>query len=656
MTTNETALDAPSATRDCFISVDVETAGPNPGNYAMLSLGACLLLDPEQNFYVELKPDSDRVEADALAVSGLSMAELARTGVEPAVAMGQFADWLARVVPAGQRPVMVGFNAPFDWMFVCEYFGRYLGRNPLGHSAIDIKAYYMGLTGVTWSETSMSFLAEHYLQGAALTHNALGDARDQAELFRRMLADAPAHRRPSARVLTPGESSAMTPPNAPDTAASSGYDVNLIVESAVRLGIEIDEEEALQWLAALTADFEDDIVVDAASHTFGHRISMLDFSDRDLARFRRIGEIVEVTGPAEFVESALALSGSAAQSKIQSFPGDCDYFQRLNIKAPTREEACRIMAQLFREKVQRHARGDTYQFLEAKLGSYPANGLHRGAPCSAGSPISWSLDEITAGQLSIQAQDGATTTVRWEDAALDPGWCKLDWVVADPDRRQLSNASNVIDVTWEAPDGQIVALDGYLDAYFQEVYLDADAVPVFAKVARFVSDDALDDYVDRLEQEVRKYLTNQLNYGKAAKRMYNIFRLSGRHLDAAFVRELFDEPATILYQVWSLIVTLNNATQPGSSIPLDAVRDQADELLLRVVEVLDGEEESEIVAALLRLRRSLETQQTGAERTAEVQSAQTRVINLVNTFFQDKLTAMPTIREYIENIQAEYTP
>ena len=85
-------------------------------------------------------------------------------------------------------------------------------------------------------------------------------------------------------------------------------------------------------------------------------------------------------------------------------------------------------------------------------------------------------------------------------------------------------------------------------------------MPTFAKVAKFVSDDALDEYVERLESEVRKYLTKQVNYGKAAKRMYNIFRLSGRHVDAAYVRELFDEPATILYQVWSLLSTLDNAT------------------------------------------------------------------------------------------------
>ena len=211
----------------------------------------------------------------------------------------------------------------------------------------------------------------------------------------------------------------------------------------------------------------------------------------------------------------------------------------------------------------------------------------------------------------------------------------------------------MIDVTWEAPDGEIISLDGYLDAYFQEVYLDSDALPTFAKVAQFVSEDALDDYVDRLEEEVHKYLTRHLNYGKAAKRMYNIFRLSGRHLDAAFVRELFDEPSTILYQVWSLIGTLENASQPGSSIPIENVQRQADELIMLVTQALDGAEESEIVKALLQLRRTLDDQQAGERRSAEVEAAQTQVVNLVNTFFHDRLVAMPTIDEYIRTVQAQ---
>ena len=66
-----------------------------------------------------------------------------------------------------------------------------------------------------------------------------------------------------------------------------------IVESAQRLGVELDEADALQWLAAMTAAQQGDVVVDIASGTFGHRITMLDFSDEDLAHFRKIGKLVE---------------------------------------------------------------------------------------------------------------------------------------------------------------------------------------------------------------------------------------------------------------------------------------------------------------------------------------------------------------------------
>jgi hypothetical protein len=123
-------------------------------------------------------------------------------------------------------------------------------------------------------------------------------------------------------------------------------------------------------------------------------------------------------------------------------------------------------------------------------------------------------------------------------------------------------------------------------------------------------------------------------------------------MDAAFVRELFDEPATILYQVWSLIVTLENATVPGSSIPIADVKAQADELILSVIRELDGEEETEIVRALLELRSTLEDQDSGERRTVQVEAAQGQVVNLINNFFRDKLTAMPTIKEYIDSMQA----
>lgn len=182
---------------ESWVSVDVETSGPSPTLHSILSIGACLVDDPDREFYVELKPTTDTFVASAMKVSGLDHAQLKESGVDPREAMEQFAQWLDAAVPAGHVPVFAGFNAPFDWMFIADWFERFLGRNPFGHSAIDIKSYYLGFAAESWHETSMSKVSPLYLGGRDLSHNALEDAKDQAELFRAMIADSLARRRAS---------------------------------------------------------------------------------------------------------------------------------------------------------------------------------------------------------------------------------------------------------------------------------------------------------------------------------------------------------------------------------------------------------------------------------------------------------------------------
>ncbi|MGC9523190.1 MAG: exonuclease domain-containing protein, partial [Anaerolineae bacterium] len=167
-----------------------ETSGPNPSSYDLLSIGACLVGDADTFFYVELQPVTGNAIPGALAITGLSMAELAERGEPPARALEKFEAWLHETVPESHRPVFVALNAPFDWMFVNDYFHRFLRRNPFGHSALDIKAYYMGLTGVHWAQTSMQALSRRYLSGRKLSHHALKDAQDQAEVFAHILKKA----------------------------------------------------------------------------------------------------------------------------------------------------------------------------------------------------------------------------------------------------------------------------------------------------------------------------------------------------------------------------------------------------------------------------------------------------------------------------------
>jgi hypothetical protein len=433
-------------------------------------------------------------------------------------------------------------------------------------------------------------------------------------------------------------------------------DLQRIMESAQRLGIEVGEEEAMQWLTSMAAyKGSSQISMDTRAGVFGHNITMLDFSDKDLDYFKRVGKIVEFDDIPGQVETALALSGSSAQSKIQSYPGDCDYFERINIIAPSREEACGILAKIMREKALATLQGPNFQLIEVKFGEHPRDMVIDGREVRAGSPISWHPGEIKAGKIDGFTKEGETVEIKWDEIKLNPGWCKLDWVVADSVRKQLANASNMLDVTWESPDGEITPLDGFLDPYFQEVYLDVASVPIFSKLAQHVSSDALDDYVSALEREVYKYLTKDINYGKVAKRMYNIFRLTGKYEEAAFLRELFDEPATILYQIWSLIRTIDDAYIPGSSITNEQMVASTDNLIIEVIRALEGDEETEIVKHLLHLRTALAQPEARDQLTAEAEAARARVINIVNNFFYERLVSMPTIRGYMDEVQSHKT-
>jgi DNA polymerase III epsilon subunit-like protein len=172
--------------KEMFISVDVESSGPVPGIYSMLSLGACVVGSPETSFYVELRPISDAFVAEALKVSKLSLDELKRTGRDPEDGMADFKAWILGQ-SVGRVPVFVGFNASFDWSFVNWYFHKFVGENPFGYTALDVKSYYMGRFGSSWEETKSSRMSEEFRPRSTNTHNALDDARSQATTFASLL-------------------------------------------------------------------------------------------------------------------------------------------------------------------------------------------------------------------------------------------------------------------------------------------------------------------------------------------------------------------------------------------------------------------------------------------------------------------------------------
>jgi DNA polymerase III epsilon subunit-like protein len=184
---------------DLFFSADIESDGPVPGPYSMLSFalvvagsfdGVTFVPPPslDDSFYAELRPISDTFDAEALAVSGLSREALLAHGREPSEAMRACSAWV-RERAKGRTPVLVGYPLGFDWSFLSYYFNQYGGGSPFGHSrGFDLKTAVALLLGVPVGAASRQKLPEGLRASRPNTHHALDDARAQAEILANLFA------------------------------------------------------------------------------------------------------------------------------------------------------------------------------------------------------------------------------------------------------------------------------------------------------------------------------------------------------------------------------------------------------------------------------------------------------------------------------------
>ncbi len=159
--------------------VDVESDGPVPGKYSMVSFGA-ILVEPSlsRTFYGQTKPIAEAFLPDALAVSGHSR-EQHMAFDDPAEVMIRFRDWLTATSQG--RPIFVSDNVAFDWQWINYYFHAHLGANPFGHSGRRIGDLYAGMV-------KDSFAAWRHLKKTPHTHHPVDDAKGNAEAILGMKA------------------------------------------------------------------------------------------------------------------------------------------------------------------------------------------------------------------------------------------------------------------------------------------------------------------------------------------------------------------------------------------------------------------------------------------------------------------------------------
>lgn len=161
-----------------LIVVDVESDGPSPGHYSMVSFGA-VVVDRAlaTTFKGEVRPVSDRWLPEALAVSGVTREE--HLGYpEPAGVMAEFAEWV--VASSKGRPVFCSDNVAFDWMFVNWYFYETIGHNPFGWSGRRIGDLYCGMV-------KDGYAGWKHLRRTPHTHDPVDDAKGNAEAILAMV-------------------------------------------------------------------------------------------------------------------------------------------------------------------------------------------------------------------------------------------------------------------------------------------------------------------------------------------------------------------------------------------------------------------------------------------------------------------------------------
>jgi hypothetical protein len=180
---------------DAYFSADVETDGPIPGPFSMLSFALVFagsfdgrqFKRPDkydQSLYVELRPISDNFEVEALRVNGLDRRRLCLEGASPDQAMTDACKWV-RTIAGTAQPVLVAYPLSFDWSWLYWYFVRFSNDgSPFDYSrCFDVKTALAVKAFIPISQAGRSRIDPSLRSGHHHTHNALDDAIAQAEIF-----------------------------------------------------------------------------------------------------------------------------------------------------------------------------------------------------------------------------------------------------------------------------------------------------------------------------------------------------------------------------------------------------------------------------------------------------------------------------------------
>lgn len=404
---------------------------------------------------------------------------------------------------------------------------------------------------------------------------------------------------------------------------------------------------AARWLAGVLAATAAPGEFFSAAGLHGHELALLDFDQGTAGALRRLGEAV-ATAPAPDLVVALAVSGSAAQGRVQPFPADTDYFERVHVLAPTREAALARLAAAVRATVERVEARPGFALEEVWFGALPER-LAAAQAHRVGSALAWRFADVVDGAVELRAPDGGIgERVTWGEAANDPGFVKLDWFVTDRTLGGPRRVSKVVDPTWTGPDGRAVGLDGAIDADFQQVYLAAAA----AGVVRALHGGGAGDraaYVAAMERDIVAFLRRRpADYCKVAKRLYNLCRTTARYPEALFVRDLLvATPARLHRARAALEVAASGCGVDPRPEVVEVLAEQLDELARELADAVG-------CGGLVRECREALAARAGERVVAAVRELDVLLAERVNAGFGERLLGYGPTAALLAELEARY--
>ena len=189
---------------EIYFSTDIESDGPYPGAYSMLSFGTAAF-NPEGNligtFEANLEtlpgakqhPDTMRFwseQPDAWVACR-------KDCKPPKKVMPAYVKWVEDVIKPYQelygrkvKPVTVGFPITFDFAFMNYYMGEFAKYNPFSFSALDIKTMAMVVLGKEFRQCTKRNFPKRWFSEKKHTHIGIDDAIEQGEMFFNILKES----------------------------------------------------------------------------------------------------------------------------------------------------------------------------------------------------------------------------------------------------------------------------------------------------------------------------------------------------------------------------------------------------------------------------------------------------------------------------------